>query len=70
MGRLQKLTAGAGLRLGSHEQAMSGYHRSSLEGDHLHSLLRHRPRGQRHEQGHDAIHDVTDPAAQNDFVLQ
>ncbi len=70
MGRLQKLTAGAGLRIGGHEQAMSGHHCSSLEGDHLHRLLRHRSRGQRHEQRNDIVHDVTDSASQNDFVLQ
>ncbi len=63
MGRLQKLAAGAGLRVGGHEQAMFGHHRASLEGDHLHRLFRHRPRGQRDEQGHDVVHDVTDSTA-------
>ncbi len=49
---------------------MSGHHRSHVEGDHLHRLLRHRARGQCDEQRDDPVHDVTDPAAQNDPLLQ
>ncbi len=60
----------SGFRVRGDEQAVSGHHCSHVEGDHLHRLLRHRARGQRDEQRHDPVHDVTDPAAQNDPLLQ
>ena len=60
----------SGFRLRGDEQAVSGHHRSHVEGDHLHRLLRHRARGQRDEQRDDPVYDVTDPAAQNDPLLQ
>ena len=60
----------SGFRLRGDEQEVSGHHCSHVEGDHLHRLLRHRARGQRDEQRDDPVYDVTDPAAQNDPLLQ
>ena len=59
-----------GLRFRGDEQTLPGHHGSSVEGHHLHCLLRNRSRRQRHEQGHNPLHDVTNSASQNYPVLQ
>ena len=70
LGCVSKLTPRTGLGLGGDEQTMLGHHRSNLEGHHLHRFLRRRARGLRHEQRNHPLHDVTDPASQNDSLLQ
>ena len=59
-----------GLGIRGDEQTLLGHHCPSLEGHHLHRLLRHRARRKRDEQGYNPLHDVTDPASQNNLVLQ